>query len=133
VAIIDHGKIASLDTPAGLKRIISSKDTTILDIGITGLSERLIAQLKNLDCVTSLIQKETYQIRIHSSGEAAIDKIIDTIRHHNGQIRAINTVEPTLEDVFLHLTGHEIRDEATEKVPSARGRHHGRRAAKRVR
>ncbi len=133
VAIIDHGKIASLDTPARLKRIISSRDTTILDIDIASLSEELIAQLKNLDCVTSLTQKETYQIRIHTSGEAAIDRIVNTIHHHNGQIRAINTVEPTLEDVFLHLTGHGIRDEATEKMPSARGGHHRRRATKRVR
>lgn len=121
VGIIDHGKIASLGTPAKLKMIVSGKDATILDIDVANLSGKLIAELKKLECVASLSQKETYQLRIHTRGGDAIGKIIDAIRHYEGRIRAINTVEPTLEDVFLHLTGREIRDEATEKVPSAGG------------
>ncbi len=133
VGIIDHGRIVSLDTPTQLKKIISSKDTSILDLEIPNLSEKLITQLKNLDCVVSLVQKETYQVRIHTSGDATVDKIIDTIRAGNGQIRTIKTVEPTLEDVFLHLTGREMRDEATEKVPPTRRGPHAHRQAKRVR
>lgn len=133
VGIIDRGKIVSLETPAQLKKIISDKETTILDIDIPNLSKQLVSELKKLDCVTSLAQKETYQVRIHTKGDAAIGIIIDTIRTHHGQIRAINTVEPTLEDVFLFLTGREMRAEATEKMPPARGGPHGRQKVSRVR
>lgn len=132
IGIVDHGKLVSLDTPAGLKKIISDKDTTILDIDIGNLNEGLITGLKNLDCVDSLTQNDTYKVRMHISGDNAIEKIVHNIHAGGGQIRTINTVEPTLEDVFLHLTGREMRDEATEKVPSARS-HGMRRKAKRVR
>ncbi len=125
VGIIDHGRIVSLDTPVGLKKASTDNSTTILSIDITNLTEQLITALKNLDCVKSLIQQETYQLRLQANDEGCVNRIIDTIRSYSGQIRSISTLEPTLEDVFLNLTGHEIRDEATEKIPSARG--HGSR------
>jgi ABC-2 type transport system ATP-binding protein len=134
IGIIDRGRIVSLDTPAGLKKAGTDNSTTVLNIDIANLTERLITELKNLACVKSLMQEETYRVRLQANGEGAVDRIIDTIRANNGQIRSVSTVEPTLEDVFLNLTGHEIRDEATEKIPSARGHDpHLRQGAKRVR
>jgi ABC-2 type transport system ATP-binding protein len=123
VGIIDLGKIVALDTPTNLKRAISNDETTILDIEVLDLDSGLISKLKSLDCVTSLLQNDSYQIRIHARGEEAMDKIIDLVREEGKRIRAISSIEPTLEDVFLHLTGREMRDEAKEKIPSRRGRH----------
>jgi len=134
VGIIDRGRIVSLDTPAGLKKAGADNSTTVLNVDIANLTERLITELKNLTCVKSLTQEETYRLRLQANGEGAINRIIDTIRANGGQIRSISTVEPTLEDVFLNLTGHEIRDEATEKIPSARARRfHQPQATRRVR
>ncbi len=128
VGIIDQGKIAALDTPTNLKRIVSRSEATILDIDVLDLDDELIAKLGSLDCVTSLVQKDTYQVRVHAKGEEAVDRIIDTIRQDSRRIRAISSVEPTLEDVFLHLTGREMKEEAKEKIPSQRG-HRWRRAS----
>jgi ABC-2 type transport system ATP-binding protein len=123
VGIIDLGRIVALDTPTSLKRAISNDETTILDIEVLDLDSGLISKLKSLDCVTSLLQNDSYQIRIHARGEEAIDKIINLVREEGKRIRAISSIEPTLEDVFLHLTGREMRDEAKEKIPSRHGRH----------
>jgi ABC-2 type transport system ATP-binding protein len=130
VGIIDLGKIAALDTPSDLKRTISNEETTILDIDVPDLDSGLVSKLKSLDCVTSLIQKDSYEIRIHAHGEEAMDKIIDLVREEGKRIHSISSIEPTLEDVFLHLTGREIRDEAKEKIPSQRGRHWRRARAR---
>jgi hypothetical protein len=37
----------------------------------------------------------------------------------------MENLQPTLEDVFLHLTGHQVRDNADQKIPVAEGRHFG--------
>lgn len=132
IGIIDHGKIVALDTPLNLKRIVSQDDTTVLDLDIANPSEELLNRIRNLECVHSLMSKDTYRMRIHARGSEALNRIIDTLRLNSGQIRAIATVEPTLEDVFLHLTGREMRDEASERIPSQR-RLHGPRPVSRIR
>jgi hypothetical protein len=45
---------------------------------------------------------------------------VNVITTAGGQIRRINSVEPNLQDVFLHLTGREMRDVASEKVAPSR-------------
>jgi hypothetical protein len=39
------------------------------------------------------------------------------VRTNGGKIASIENLQPTLEDVFLHLTGHEVRDSADRKIP----------------
>ncbi|MCW3977396.1 MAG: daunorubicin ABC transporter ATP-binding protein, partial [Candidatus Bathyarchaeota archaeon] len=56
-------------------------------------------------------------IRVHAHGNNAFDIIIDTIRAEKGKINSVKNLEPTLEDVFLHITGHEVRDNADQKIP----------------
>ncbi len=133
IAIIDHGRIVALDTPQGLKKSLSQDGAQIVDIDITHPSEGLLSALNNLEHVTSLICKEECHIKLHISGNGALYHIVDTIRRHDSQIRAINTALPSLEDVFLHLTGHEMRNEATEKVPSGKVSHRARHAQRKIR
>jgi len=115
VGIIDHGKIAALDTPANLKKIISSSETTVLNVDITNLNDELFSIIKGVDCVASIVQNDEHQVTIHTQGDDATDKVIDTIRQNNGKIHSVTTIEPTLEDVFLYLTGRGMRDEVKEK------------------
>jgi ABC-2 type transport system ATP-binding protein len=82
----------------------------------------LLVQMQGLDCVISLVRQDDSHLRIHASGEDALDRILDALRQNGGRIRSLSTVEPTLEDVFLHLTGREMRDEATGNIPSPQQR-----------
>ncbi|MTK64440.1 MAG: ATP-binding cassette domain-containing protein [Methanobacterium sp.] len=133
VAIIDHGKIAALDTPENLKNMISDVNTTIFSVKITNLSSQLIESIRNLENVTALSQQDDHILKISATGENALNNIIDSIRAKGGNIFSItNSNESTLEDVFLALTGKEIRDHASEKAaPTPHG--HGQRAQARVR
>lgn len=133
VAIIDHGKIAALDTPENLKSMIADNDATIFSVKITNLSSELIDSIQNLENVTALSQQADHTLKISATGENALNNIIDSIRDQGGDIFSItNSNESTLEDVFLTLTGKEMRDHASEKAaPTPHG--HGAKAQARVR
>jgi len=54
-------------------------------------------------------------------GENAFDDILDAIRNIKGKISSMENLQPTLEDVFLHMTGHNVRDSVEAKVPVKMG------------
>jgi ABC-2 type transport system ATP-binding protein len=131
IGIIDHGKIASLDTPTNLKNSISGANTTILTLEIANLTPDLISFVRDLNCVETISQENSSHLKIHAHGEGSFDSIIDAIRAKKGNIISIQNIQPTLEDVFLHITGRAMRDKADKKIPLP---HHRRfRSQKRIR
>jgi ABC-2 type transport system ATP-binding protein len=123
IGIIDHGKIVALDTSTNLKKLISGGDTTILKLEITNLTPELITTVRELECVESVSQDNSTHVKVHAHGNDAFDTIIDSIRAQKGKIGSIENLQPTLEDVFLHITGHEVRDSADQKIPMGGHRH----------
>ena len=123
IGIIDYGRIAALDTPKNLKKLVSGADTTVLELEIANLTTNMISLIQSLKCVSSISQNNTTHIKVHANGEEAFDTIIDAIRAEKGKINSVKNLEPTLEDVFLHITGHEVRDKADRKIPMRRHRH----------
>jgi ABC-2 type transport system ATP-binding protein len=117
IAIVDHGKIIALDTSTNLKKIISGADTMIIKLEIANLTPNMLSAIKTLDCIDAVTQENSTQLHIIVHGEEAFDKVIDVVRKNNGKIVSMSNLQPTLEDVFLHITGHEVRDSATEKIP----------------
>jgi ABC-2 type transport system ATP-binding protein len=117
IGIIDHGKIASLDTPTNLKNSISGANTTILTLEIANLTPDLISLVRDLNCVETISQENSSHLKIHAHGEGSFDSIIDAIRAKKGNIVSIQNIQPTLEDVFLHITGRAMRDKADKKIP----------------
>ncbi len=135
IGIIDHGKIVALDTPANLKKLVSGTDTTVLDFEIPNLSSGLLASLSSLPCVVSAVQSDEAHVTVHAKGDDCFDAVIDGIRKGGGKVQGVRSREPTLEDVFLKLTGREVREQLTNHVPMAsrRGPHGPRPAQSRVR
>jgi ABC-2 type transport system ATP-binding protein len=123
IGIIDKGKIAALDTPTKLKNGISSENTTILILEIANLSRDLITTIRTLNCVETISQENTNHIKVHAHGDGAFDDVIDAIRGKKGNIVSIQNIQPTLEDVFLHITGRAMRDKADQKIPLRSHRH----------
>lgn len=123
VAIIDHGKIAALDTPENLKKSLSSSNTTIFSTRITNLKPELVEEIRSHGNVKAVVQEDQYDLKISTQGTDDINPIIDIIRREGGNIEFIkNMDDSTLEDVFLAVTGKEMRDQANEKAVIA---HHG--------
>jgi len=121
IALVDHGKIAALGTPAGLKKQVSGSDTVILDVNICNLAPEIVAGIKSLDCVDKVLTEKPNELKIFARGQGSVDNIIDVVRSNGGKIDMIKNVEPSLEDVFLKITGRK----AEEKT--IRGNNEGRR------
>jgi len=121
IALVDHGKIAALGTPAELKKQVSGSDTVILDVNICNLAPEIVAGIKSLECVDQVLTEKPNELKIFARGQGSVDNIIDVVRSNGGKIDMIRNVEPSLEDVFLKITGRK----AEEKT--IRGNNEGRR------
>ena len=117
IAIVDHGKIVALDTSTNLKKTTSGADTTIISLEIANLNQDLITAIRKLDCVDSVTQENSLHLRIIVHGNEAFNSVIDAVRTNKGKINSVQNLQPTLEDVFLHITGHQVRDVADQKIP----------------
>jgi ABC-2 type transport system ATP-binding protein len=105
--------------------MISGNDTTIISLEIANLDSELIDSIRSLECVDAVTQENSLHLRIIVHGPEAFDNVIDAVRSKNGKINSMQNLQPTLEDVFLHITGHQVRDNADQKIPMAAGRHFG--------
>jgi ABC-2 type transport system ATP-binding protein len=133
IGIMDHAKIVALDTSTNLKKTISGADTTILKLEIGNLSPPIIEAINACKCVDAVTQENSTQLRIISHGQEAFDSVIDAVRTSEGKINSMENLQPTLEDVFLHITGHQVRDSADQKIPISTHRHNGTPPQGRVR
>jgi len=131
IGIIDHGKISTLDTPTNLKKLVSGDAATVLKLEIPNLTKKTVTAIQALDCVKSVSQENASHLKIHATGDEAFDTIIDAARAEKAKINSVENLQPTLEDVFLQITGREVRDKADNKIAM---REHGPfRSKRRVR
>jgi ABC-2 type transport system ATP-binding protein len=134
IGIMDHGKIAALDTSANLKRSISGNDATLFEFEIPNLDASILSSVESLEPVSSVVRDDATHIKVRSVGYDSFDTLVDALRKNGAQIRTVKNLEPTLEDVFLHITGHEVRDAASKAPePTRRNGPHGWRPNRRVR
>jgi ABC-2 type transport system ATP-binding protein len=114
IAIIDGGKIIALDTPENLKKSIN--EVKSIKIELTKADEKLINEIKAMESIKNVINdynsdKRNYTLTIHhTNGNTIIQKLLDCISKNKSQILNINVLEPSLEDVFIHLTGKSLRE-----------------------
>ncbi len=133
IGIIDQGKIVALDIPQKLKSVISQQGKTAFDLNISNSSAQIISQIKQLEAVSSVSQKNDCNLKIYVNSEEVIYEIMDVIKKNKITIKNITTLAPNLEDAFLHFTGHQMRDKADEKISLGQHRHGGFKARSRVR
>lgn len=109
LAIMDHGKILALDTPAGLKASVGAD--SIVTVHATGDLDVLAGVLlREVEGVTSSVNVDG-SIVIHVKGASSVLPPIVTAAERNGfVVQDLRVAEPTLETVFINLTGKELRD-----------------------
>jgi ABC-2 type transport system ATP-binding protein len=105
VAIIEHGKIIDLGSPEQLVRRHCPARTVILATDNLLAEERLCA-IPSVETVTRLDSRFTVQGR----GDDFVTEVIQCLSENRIRVTDFRTVLPNLEDVFLKLTGHSIRD-----------------------
>jgi len=105
VAIIDHGRIVDIGTPAELVQRHCPERTVIIVIEDSTAADRFraIPQVRS-------VRSEGAQLTIHGVGSDLVTHVIQCLAEHRMRVIDFRTEFPTLEDVFLKLTGHMIRD-----------------------
>ncbi len=109
VAIMDHGRILALDSPAGLKASVGADSVvTVHSEGDLHALEAVL--LREVDAVTSSTQVDGSLV-LHVKGASRVLPPIILAAERNGyDVQDLSVAEPTLETVFIHLTGKELRD-----------------------
>jgi ABC-2 type transport system ATP-binding protein len=112
VAIIDHGRIVALDTPAALKRTIRAEEVVHLEIGVDGDDSAVIDRLgRSATVARSERSNGTLNVTAHcASARDFVPAAFDAARSTGTTIRHVEVVPVTLEDVFLALTGRALRE-----------------------
>jgi ABC-2 type transport system ATP-binding protein len=109
VAIMDHGKILALDTPADLKRSVGAD--TIVTVKATGDADRLAQvfteRLEGLTRTRVIPDGVELQIR---GADRLVPRVVEAAEAGGYSLADLSVAEPTLETVFIGLTGKELRD-----------------------
>ncbi len=108
VAIMDHGKILALDTPAGLKASVGAD--SIVTVHASGDLAVLAGILHEIDGVISATDVDG-SIVVHVKGASSVlPPIVSSAERHGFVVQELSVAEPTLETVFINMTGKELRD-----------------------
>jgi ABC-2 type transport system ATP-binding protein len=109
VAIMDHGKILALDTPENLKHSVGID--TIVTIKSPGDQDQLAAALQEGVEEITTVRKTDEGLELHVSGANRIlARVIGAAESGGFEVADISVAEPSLETVFINLTGKELRD-----------------------
>jgi ABC-2 type transport system ATP-binding protein len=105
VAIIDHGRIIDIDTPA---RLVARHcpERAVEIVTVDPLAEDRFRQIPRVHAVDT----HEGRITIRGRGEDFVTDVIQCLSEHRIRVTDFRTLLPTLEDVFLTVTGHSIRD-----------------------
>lgn len=107
IAIIDHGQIVALDTPSALKHMIGQDIvclTTSVPEEAANMLERYLGHPVRREADTIYVEGE--------NGQALAADLIRHLTLADIEVREVKVTAPTLEDVFVNLTGRAIRDES---------------------
>ena len=109
VAIMDHGKILALDTPAALKQSIGADTVvTVKATGDTGQLAELLA--REVEGVTRTRHVEG-GVELHVQGsDRLVPRVVTAAERGGFDLADLSVSEPSLETVFINLTGKELRD-----------------------
>jgi ABC-2 type transport system ATP-binding protein len=105
VAIIDHGRIIDMDSPEGLVRRHCPERSVVLQTDDAHAEQYFRAMPR----VTS-VASSGGRLTISGNGEELVTEVIRCLSDEHIHVTDFRTVLPTLEDVFLKVTGHSIRD-----------------------
>jgi ABC-2 type transport system ATP-binding protein len=127
IAIMDQGKIVTLDTPARLKDILGGD---VVSMEIDGKADTLVDLLKGMDWIKTMTRHDETLSLTMEKGERRIPELIRAAQKSSVDVTSVHLRKPSLEDVFLHFTGKTMRNEeasATERRREMLRRRMGRK------
>ena len=108
IIIMDKGKIIASGTNDELKALVNIEEKVTVEVGDIDL--KVIEELKNNKNVSDVIYDEKNLVIIYKKGKNNLSELIDYLKSSKIKYNKIFSERPTLNDVFLELTGKELRD-----------------------
>ena len=110
IGIIDGGKIQIIDSPQKMKSAMGN-EVISLSIENTESEKLFLSELEKIELINKINQDQNKIILFASKGTEVIPKIFQISSDLKIKIISISLTQPTLDDVFISYTGHEIREE----------------------
>ncbi|TET55412.1 MAG: ATP-binding cassette domain-containing protein, partial [Actinobacteria bacterium] len=107
VAIIDKGKVLAIDKPAKLKKMIPSLN--IIEAEVSEYKKEFVTDLKKLNIDDLRIDDGKLSLSAQD-GKPLVQQVVNIATKYDLEVRSIQLHTPTLEDVFIHLTGRGLRN-----------------------
>jgi len=110
IGIIDHGKIQVIDTPKNMKNDLGNEIISLV-IESNSNYDSFLLELKKIEYIKKINEDGSKLTLFTSNGTEVIPKIFQISSELGIKIKSISLTQPTLDDVFISYTGHEIRDD----------------------
>ena len=110
IGIIDHGKIQVIDTPKNMKNDLGNEIVSLV-IESNSNYDSFLLELKKIEFIKKINDDDSKLTLFTSNGTEVIPQIFQISSELGIKIKSISLTQPTLDDVFISYTGHEIRDD----------------------
>ena len=111
IGIIDHGKIQIVDTPKSMKSAIGNEIISFNLVDGKANQDALIEQINKIEFVKEVKIKQDLITVFSTKSNEVIPKIFQESINLEMRISSLTLKQPTLDDVFISYTGHDLRDE----------------------
>ena len=115
VGIIDYGKIQIIDTPESMKNNLETDMITFSIVSDEIKKEQFLEKLKTLELIKDVKINDTNMIVQSSNSTQVVPQIFEVASGIGLNIDSFVLNKPTLDDVFISYTGHNLRDDTTGK------------------
>jgi ABC-2 type transport system ATP-binding protein len=119
IAFVDKGRLIALDILENLKQLIPAGD--LIEIGFERMDERILSVIQETALINSVEVKDTRLIISAKNGSKVLPEIVAVFEKFSVAMTSISIRSPSLEDVFIHLTGKKLDDGQNQEAKPARG------------
>ena len=120
IGIIDFGKIQVIDKPKSMKSVIGNEIISFNLVDGKANQDTLIDQISKIEFVKEVKNKQNLITVFSTKSNEVIPKIFQASTNLEMRINSLTLKQPTLDDVFISYTGHDLRDETENKKYSRR-------------
>ena len=120
IGIIDFGKIQVIDKPKSMKSAIGNEIISFNLVDGKANQDTLIDQISKIEFVKEVKNKQNLITVFSTKSNEVIPKIFQASTNLEMRINSLTLKQPTLDDVFISYTGHDLRDETENKKYSRR-------------
>ena len=120
IGIIDFGKIQVIDKPKSMKSAIGNEIISFNLVDGKANQDTLIDQISKIEFVKEVKNKQNLITVFSTKSNEVIPKIFQASTNLEMKISSLTLKQPTLDDVFISYTGHDLRDESENKKYSRR-------------